>query len=132
MLTVSDQRMPESELYIGQLMKQRYKEQETKRERCLNWLFWYFNRESRQEVMAAGVGEQYGMTPCISTDQQPQGQRNAGKGMHWQVLQTERGSELAFRTGVQVGSRSRHHSHRGDNWTVGGDEKTATGERMEK
>lgn len=33
MLTVSDQRMPESELYIGQLMKQRYKEQETKRER---------------------------------------------------------------------------------------------------
>lgn len=31
MLTVSDQRMPESELYMGKLM--RYKEQETKRER---------------------------------------------------------------------------------------------------
>lgn len=53
---MSDQRMPESELYMGKLM--RYKEQETKRKRCLNWLFWYFNRESRQEVMGAAVGEQ--------------------------------------------------------------------------
>lgn len=82
--------------------------------------------------MGAAVGEQYRTTPFTSTDQQPQGQRNAGKGKHWQVLQTERGSELAFRTGVQVGSRSSYHSHRGDNWTVGGDEKTATGEKKEK
>lgn len=44
--------------------------------------------------MGAGVGEQYGMTPFTPTDQQPQGQRNAGEGKHQQVLQTERGSEL--------------------------------------
>lgn len=39
--------------------------------------------------MGAGVREQYGMTPFTQTDQQPQGQRNTGKGKHWQFLQTE-------------------------------------------
>lgn len=61
--------------------------------------------------MDTGVGEQCEMIPFTPTDQQSQGHSNAGKGKHWQVLQTAIDSELDFRTGVQVGSRSRHHSH---------------------
>lgn len=38
------------------------------------------------------------------------------------IPQTIINAGLDFKKGVKAGDRFKHHSHRGDNWTVGGDE----------